>query len=125
MVNVKGYEKRTNAEGQDFYVLVLSGGIEMVKSNTTGRFYATQKETTVSCTMTKEECEVFIGQELPGSIRRVECDPYEITDEKTGEVISKSHRWDYVPEADSLEETILEEEVIGVHKHPLQEKFVM
>ena len=122
MVNVKGYEKRTNAEGQDFYVLVLSGGIEMVKSNTTGRFYATQKETTVSCTMTKEECEVFIGQELPGSIRRVECDPYEITDEKTGEVISKSHRWDYVPEADSLEETILEEEVIGV-KHPMQGEF--
>ncbi len=57
MVAINGYEKRQNKDGEDFNVLVLGGGIEMVKSNTTGRFYATQKESTVSCTLSNEQCE--------------------------------------------------------------------
>lgn len=123
MVTINGYEKRQNKDGEDFNVLVLGGGIEMVKSNTTGRFYATQKEATVSCTLTKEQCKEVVGQQMPGSIRRVECDPYEMVDEKTGETITRNHRWDYTQEADSLEETILEDEVIGVH--PMQGKLVL
>lgn len=118
MVTIIGYEKRQNTEGQDFFVLALGGGIEMVKSQTTDRFYATQREATVSSTLTKDQCKEVVGQQLPGTIRRVECEPYEMADEKTGEIITRHHRWDYVPEADSLEETIFEDEVIGVHNSP-------
>lgn len=52
MVTINGYAKRTNSDCEEFNVLVLAGGIEMVKSQTTGRFYATQQEATVSCTFT-------------------------------------------------------------------------
>lgn len=44
-------------------------------------------------------------------------------DEKTGNAVTRNHRWDYTQEADSLEETILEDEVIGVH--PMQGKLVL
>lgn len=85
----------------------------MVKSNTTGRFYPTQKEATVSCTLTKEQCKEVVGKQLPGSIKRVECESYEMVDEKTGETITRNHRWEYTQEASSLEETLFDDEVIG------------
>ena len=85
----------------------------MVKSRSTGRYYATRKESTVSCTMTKDQCKELIGQELPGSIKRVECEAYEVTDEKTGEILTLNHRWQYSEETESLEETLFADEVIG------------
>jgi len=124
MVTINGYEKRQNKDGEEFFVLVLAGGVEMVKSQSTGRFYATRKESTVSCTMTKEQCKELIGQQLSGSIKRVECDPYEMVDEKTGEMITHHHRWDYSQESDSLEETILEGEAI-IGATSIQDKLVL
>lgn len=124
MVQIVNYEKRQNKDGEEFFVLVLAGGLEMIKSQSSGKFYATRKESTVSCTMTKEQCKELIGQQLPGSIKRVICEPYEMVDEKTGEMITHHHRWDYSQESDSLAETILEgEAVIGVH--PMQDKLVL
>ena len=113
MVQIIAYEKRLNSEGEEFNVLVLAGGLEMVKSRSTGRYYATRKESTVSCTMSKDQCKELIGQELPGSIKRVECEGYEITDEKTGEILTVHHRWQYSEETESLEETLFADEVIG------------
>ena len=113
MVQIIAYENRLNSDGEEFDVLVLAGGLEMVKSRSTGRYYATRKESTVSCTMTKDQCKELIGQELPGSIKRVECEAYEVTDEKTGEILTLNHRWQYSEETESLEETLFADEVIG------------
>jgi hypothetical protein len=113
MVQIINYEKRLNSDGEEFNVLVLAGGLEMIKSRSSGRYYATRKESTVSCTMSKDQCKELIGQELPGSIKRVECEGYEITDEKTGEILTVHHRWQYSEETESLEETLFADEVIG------------
>ncbi|MCK5821941.1 MAG: hypothetical protein KAH17_08640 [Bacteroidales bacterium] len=56
MVQIIAYEKLTNSDGEEFNVLVLAGGLEMIKSRSSGRYYATRKESTVSCTMTKDQC---------------------------------------------------------------------
>ena len=108
MVQIIAYEKRLNSEGEEFNVLVLAGGLEMVKSRSTGRYYATRKESTVSCTMSKDQCKELIGQELPGSIKRVECEAYKVTDEKTGETLIVNHWWRYSEEIESLEEIVLD-----------------
>ena len=41
MVTIIGFQKRTNAEDQEFNVLVLQGGVELLKSSESGQFYAT------------------------------------------------------------------------------------
>ncbi len=124
MVQIIGFESRRNKEGEEFHVLVLAGGLEMVKSRTTGRFYATNKQCTVSCTMDKEQCKAVVGQQLPGSIRRVKCDPYEMIDESSGEIITREHRWEYAQESESLEETLFEDEVVIGATPALQEAVV-
>jgi hypothetical protein len=41
MVTISGYAERESADGKKFYALILQGGIEMVLSEETGRYYAT------------------------------------------------------------------------------------
>jgi len=81
MVQIVDYKERTNAEGEQFYALILQGGLEMVKSQETGNYYATAKTASVTSTFNEEACKGLIGQEIPGSVQRVECEPYEMTTE--------------------------------------------
>ena len=108
MLRIIGYKKRTNAEGEEFFVLELQGGLEIVKSKQTGRHYATAKTATMTSTFNEDVCKRLIGQEIKGSIKRVTCDPYEYTVKETGEVITLNSRWEYLSEAESLEEIVFE-----------------
>lgn len=112
MVKIIDYAVRTNRLGEPFCVLILQGGIELVKSQETGLFYVTDKRTSIASTLDEESCKEVIGQKLPGTIQKVQCDPYEYTVEKTGEVIELSHRWVFVKEGETLEEAIFEGEVM-------------
>lgn len=96
MVRVVNYQKRTTEEGKEFFTLELQGGIEMVKSQETGKFYLTARKISISSTFDEFTCKSLIGAELPGSVQKVGCDPYEYTIKETGEVISLSHRYEYV-----------------------------
>lgn len=96
MVRVVNYQKRTTEEGKEFFTLELQGGIEMVKSQESGKFYVTARKTSISSTFDELTCQSLIGAELPGAIQKVECEPYEYTIKETGEVISLSHRYEYV-----------------------------
>jgi hypothetical protein len=98
MVTVIGAEKRTSATKGDFMVLELMGGIEMVQSMQTGRFYATARKCTVSSTFSEQTALAMIGQTMPGTIQRVQTDAYQFTVPETGEVIQLAHTWQYVPE---------------------------
>ncbi len=40
------------------------------------------------------QCQGLIGQELPGSIVKQECEAYQYTIKDTGEVITLQHRWE-------------------------------
>lgn len=98
MVRIINYKKR-QAEDKEFFVLEVSGGIEMVLSKTTNQFYATAKKATITSTFDEETCKALIGSEFPGSVVKQNCDPYEYIVKETGEVIMLSHRYIYMPEA--------------------------
>ena len=101
MVKISGYAVRTNKEGEDFVALLLQGDLVMVQSLETGRYYATAKKCSIASTFTEEQAATFVGQELPGRIIKVEVEPYEFTVEETGEAITLSHRWEFLPEGAS------------------------
>lgn len=112
MVKIIDYKTYQKEDGENYHSLVVQGGIEAVKSRETGRTYLTAKSAKVSCTFNELTCHSLIGTDLPGTIRRVEVDPYEITLE-SGEVIQRSHRYDYVTEEEAIvANNVLEKEEV-------------
>jgi len=83
--------------------------VELVKSKETGNFYATAKKASISSTFDEMTCKSLIGQQIPGSIQRVDTDPFEFTVKETGEIITLSHRWTYLKEGETVEEKVLAE----------------
>lgn len=98
MVTIVNYHERLKDDGTSFFVLELQGGIEMTQSKTTGMFYATAKKAIIPSTFDEVTCKGLIGTQIPGSIEKQECEPYEYVVQETGEEIILSHRWVYLPE---------------------------
>lgn len=98
MVRIINYKKRQAEDGREFFVLELSGGIELVKSVATEQFYATSKKAFISTTFDEQTCNALIGTELPGSVVKQDCEPYEYVVKDTGEVITLNHRYVYEQE---------------------------
>jgi len=98
MVRIINYERRITEEGKEFFVLQIQGDLEMVRSQETGKFYVTAKKATFSSTFDEATCQSLIGQELPGNIAKVQCDPYSHTIKETGEIVTVTHRFEYVEE---------------------------
>lgn len=103
MVRIINYVERVAEDGRKFFVLELQGGLEMIKSKSTGQFYATAKKASMSSTFDETTCKALIGTEMPGKIKREDCEPYEYTVKETGEIIELSHRYVY-QEENSAEE---------------------
>ena len=97
MVRIINFKKR-QSEDKEFFVLEVTGGIEMVKSKTTGMYYATAKKASITSTFDEETCKSLIGSEFPGSVVKQECESYEYTLKETGEVLTLNHRYVYLPE---------------------------
>ena len=95
MVTIKDFKKRETKTGEEFFVLVLQGGITPVKSKETGRMYFTAKTCTVPSTFDEDTCKQIIGQEFPGEIVKVSVEPYEYALPETGEIITLDTRWEY------------------------------
>ena len=95
MVKIVDYAFRKAQDGREFFALTLQGGIEIVKSSN-GSSYVTIRKCSLPTTFDEETCKSLIGQELPGSIQKVDCEPYDYIIEKTGEVIKLTHRFEYV-----------------------------
>ena len=95
MVRIVNYQKRETEEGKEFFVLELQGGIEMVKSQQTNKFYVTARKATISSTFDELTCKALLGTELPGKVVKVSCEPYEYTIKDTGETITLSHTYEY------------------------------
>ena len=112
MVTIVDYKLRSNKVGEEFYALMLEGDIELVKSATTGNFYATARRTSITSTFNEATCKSLIGKQLPGTIKKVECEPYEYVDQDTGELVELNHRYVYDPEPSTVEETVFEKELV-------------
>jgi hypothetical protein len=95
MVRITNYQRRVTEQGKQFFTLELQGGIEVVKSQETGRSYMTAKKASMSCTFDELTCQSLIGTELPGAVKKLQCEEYSYTIRETGEVITLSHRYEY------------------------------
>ena len=96
MVRIVNYQKRTTEEGKDFFTLELQGGVEIVKSQETGKNYMTARKASMSCTFDELTCQSLIGTELPGFVKKATCEEYSYTIKETGEIITLAHRFEYV-----------------------------
>ena len=107
MVTIVDFKERMNADNEPFNALILEGDIEMVKSSETGRHYATARRASITSTFTEERCKQLIGKTMPGTINKVISEEYDYTLPETGEVITLSHRYEYVPE-EQMEDEVFE-----------------
>ena len=108
MVTVKDFVIRQTKDGREFIALILQGGLSLVQSKNTGNFYATVKQCSIPSTFDENSAKSFVGERIPGSVVRKECETYQWTNKETGEVIELAHRWVYVPEGGSVEDAIFE-----------------
>lgn len=113
MVTISGYAERKSADGNKFYALILQGGMELVLSESSGRYYATAKQASITSTFDEKTCQGLVGTKLPGRVTKVVTEPFEYTVQESGEIILLNHRWVYSPSEATLEETIYEKEPIG------------
>lgn len=114
MLKITEVAPRVNSDGEQFFALILQDGLQLVKSKETGNYYATAKSTSITSTFTEEVAKSMIGQEIPGTIQKVACEPFEYTIKDTGEIITLDHRWEYFPEGETVPE-----EMKAVEKKPV------
>ena len=96
MVKINGYVVRQRkSDGESFVCLELSGGVEIVQSQITGKMYATIRHCSIPCTFDEATAKQIVGGELPGEIVKQETDPYEFTNKKTGEVMMLNYSYSY------------------------------
>lgn len=114
MVTIVDFVKRENKLGESFNALIIQSGIELVKSNSTGRWYATAKKTSITSTFDDAMCKTLIGQQIPGVVQRIACEPYDFTVKETGEVVTLTHRWVYLKEGETIEEKIVAESKVAM-----------
>ena len=107
MVTIVGLEKRRNrTKKEDFNVLILQGELEVVLSKTTGKPYLTARKTSIPCTFDEKVAQHLLGQSLPGSIERKECNPYEYLIPGTKKPITLHHTFQYSPTPATVEEVV-------------------
>ncbi|MDP3314380.1 hypothetical protein [Lutibacter sp.] len=113
MVTIVDYKTYQREDGTTFNSLIVQGGIEAVKSQETGSTYLTARTARVSCTFNELICETLKGTQLPGQVKRVDSEPYEYAIPNSGEIITLTHKFEYVGEEESIlkENVIMKEEV--------------
>lgn len=113
MVTIIDFKTFTKDNGENFYGLVVQGGIEATRSLQSGTMYFTAKTATVPTTFNEATCKSLIGTTLDGSVKKVECDSYDYTIKDTGEIIQLSHRYEYITnEEEILHKNLISEEVV-------------
>jgi hypothetical protein len=98
MVTVTNYAQRQRTDGTFFTTLELSGGFELVQSANTGKFYGTIRKTSIPCTFDESMAKQLIGTQMPGNIVRIQVDPYDFINPRTGELVRLQHSYSYQPE---------------------------
>ena len=98
MVTIIDYALRKSKDGKQFVSLQLQGDLELVQSQETGRFYATVRKCSVSSTFDESTAQALIGTKLSGTIKRVQCEAYDYKIPETGELLTLTHAYTYVPD---------------------------
>jgi len=113
MVKIIDYKTRSNDQGKEFNVLIVQGGVEPIKSRTTGKVYFSTRTASVPSTFDEETCKELIGTSFEGKVAKVKCEPYDYTFKETGETVELSFRYEYVnEELDVTEKHLIPEEEV-------------
>lgn len=97
MVTVSGFAERQRKDGNPFITLELTGSVEIVESQTSGKMYATVRKVSIPSTFDASIAQAMIGQKIEGEFVRVICEPYEYVNPRTGEIMKLQHSWAYQP----------------------------
>jgi len=99
MLTITSYAERTSStDGTVFYSLELTSDEPEIVLSKNGKYYITARKCYMSSTFTESVCVSMLGKQFPGTIQKTECEPYEFTLPETGEVITRHHWYEYVPE---------------------------
>lgn len=98
MIQITNVKIVPTNDGKELISFVIEGGIELVQSATTSKFYAKGKKALLNTSLSKSAAEAMIGSSIPGSIQRVPSEPYEYVIKETGEKIMLHHSYTYSPE---------------------------
>lgn len=113
MVKIVDYKAREREDGEQFFVLVVQGGMEAVKSKATGKTYFTTKSAKVPCTFDEDMCQSLVGSSIPGTIKKVQVDPYDYVNQETGETIECDFRYEYISEEEAVvQDNVLDKEEV-------------
>ena len=96
-VTITSALERVKKDGTTFPVLEISGGAELVLSQTTQRYYATVRRCTIPFTGTMDVAKMLIGQKIDGEIVKVIVAPYDFINQRTGEVMKLQHSYAFRP----------------------------
>ena len=97
MVQITNALERVKKDGTTFPVLEISGGAELVLSQTTQRYYATVRRCTIPFTGTMDVARMLIGQKIEGEIVKVIVPAYDFVNKRTGEIMKLQHSYAYRP----------------------------
>lgn len=97
MVTITSALERVKKDGSTFTVLEISGGAELILSQTTQRYYATVRRCTIPFTGTMDVAKMLIGQKIDGEIVKVIVPPYDFVNQRTGEIMKLQHSYAYRP----------------------------
>lgn len=115
MVTIVDYKSFTKENGENFFGLIVQGGIEAVKSQQTGKTYFTARTATVPTTFDEQICVGLVGTKIDGLVKKVETAPYTYEVKETGEIIQLNHRYEYITEEESIIETNLVKPELVIH----------
>jgi len=100
-----------NAEGDTFVSLELQGGITMIQSKSSGKFYATSKRTRIASTFDLETAKLLIGEKIPGSIEKVSCEPYEYSIPDSDETVTLDFTYQFVSEGSKFKSPVITDQL--------------
>jgi len=107
MVTVTDYHVRESKDGKSFTTLTLLGEMEIIKSQSSGNYYATARKASIVTTFNEETCKRMVGTELAGCIEKAPVDePYDYQIPDTDEVIQLDYTYRFNPDPASVEETV-------------------
>jgi hypothetical protein len=97
MVQVTNFHEVETKKGKKFISLELTGGLELVQSQSTGKMYATVRKCRIPSTFDANIAKMMVGTQLDGDVVRVETEPYDYANKLTGEVMRLQHSYAYRP----------------------------
>ena len=99
MVTIVEVAERTAANGNTFCSVMVAGDAS-VYTNAEGKASLVALKASIPSNLPKDVLEGMIGSKLPGKVERVDTEPYQWTNPNTGEELTLSHTYRYVPDAE-------------------------